>query len=85
MKSDSGHGGQTKDTDGDEADGHDEGLFLRLKFYFTLTLTSVQLFIQYNLISTYSYLSLMITLQVDFKQNGHIVDDVSSRCNTHSS
>lgn len=23
---DSGHGGQTKDTDGDEADGYDEGM-----------------------------------------------------------
>lgn len=26
---DSGHGGQTKDLDGDEADGYDEGLFWR--------------------------------------------------------
>lgn len=24
----SGHGGQTKDLDGDEADGHDEGMFV---------------------------------------------------------
>lgn len=37
----SGHGGQTKDTDGDEADGYDEVIY-----------------------------------PVDFKQNGHIVDDV---------
>jgi len=27
---DSGHGGQTKDTDGDEADGYDEGFSLFL-------------------------------------------------------
>ncbi|KAI0685326.1 caspase domain-containing protein [Cytidiella melzeri] len=37
----SGHGGQTKDVDGDEADGYDETIY-----------------------------------PVDFKQNGHIVDDV---------
>ena len=40
---DSGHGGQTKDLDGDEADGYDEVIY-----------------------------------PVDFKQAGHIVDDVSS-------
>ena len=39
---DSGHGGQTKDLDGDEADGFDEVIY-----------------------------------PVDFKQAGHIVDDVS--------
>jgi hypothetical protein len=38
---DSGHGGQTKDTDGDEADGYDETIY-----------------------------------PLDFKQAGHIVDDV---------
>ena len=37
----SGHGGQTKDLDGDEADGYDEVIY-----------------------------------PVDFKQNGHIVDDI---------
>lgn len=26
----SGHGGQTKDHDGDEADGHDEGMHVRI-------------------------------------------------------
>ena len=40
---DSGHGGQTKDVDGDEADGFDEVIY-----------------------------------PVDFKQVGHIVDDVGS-------
>lgn len=39
---DSGHGGQTKDVDGDEGDGYDETIY-----------------------------------PVDFKQSGHIVDDVS--------
>lgn len=38
---DSGHGGQTKDLDGDEADGYDEVIY-----------------------------------PVDYKTNGHIVDDV---------
>ena len=28
---DSGHGGQTKDLDGDEADGFDEGCFILFK------------------------------------------------------
>lgn len=43
LSSDSGHGGQTKDVDGDEADGFDEVIY-----------------------------------PVDFKQAGHIVDDVRS-------
>lgn len=47
---DSGHGGQTKDLDGDEADGFDEVIY-----------------------------------PVDFKQAGHIVDDVSSVANVSSS
>lgn len=59
-KIDSGHGGQTKDLDGDEEDGYDEGD------------DYVPLIPQ----KAYVDLCAIVIYPVDFKQNGHIVDDV---------
>lgn len=60
VKIDSGHGGQTKDLDGDEVDGYDEGIPFRVSESL-LELTA---------------LSLLVIYPVDFKKRGHIVDDV---------
>jgi hypothetical protein len=57
---DSGHGGQTKDLDGDEEDGYDEGDDHTL------------LILQKNMSDSCA----IVIYPVDFKQNGHIVDDV---------
>ena len=58
---DSGHGGQTKDRDGDEDDGYDEG---GCPPYLYLNITYV---LNYRPIVIYP---------VDFETNSHIVDDL---------
>ena len=55
---DSGHGGQTKDLDGDEEDGYDEGVYLPECCPLSI------------------YQDTLVIYPVDFKENGHIVDDV---------
>lgn len=60
---DSGHGGQTKDLDGDEEDGYDEG-------------DDYMPFIPQE---TCVDSCAIVIYPVDFKQNGHIVDDVRLR------
>ena len=60
---DSGHGGQTKDLNGDEADGYDEG-FSQSPHRYSLHLYGIPFPVIYP---------------VDFKRAGHIVDDVSDR------
>jgi len=55
---DSGHGGQTRDLDGDEADGWDEG-----KFHPVCP-------------RVFNWDAVLVIFPLDFKINGHIVDDV---------
>lgn len=76
---DSGHGGQTKDTDGDEGDGYDEGtshtVFPRLISQLAAAL--LQSFIQYvHEVDVRITWIPHVYWQVDFERNGHIVDDV---------
>ena len=61
-QTDSGHGGQTKDLDGDEEDGYDEGgFYLSISTYLRGADTIWMVTVIYPL---------------DWKKKGHIVDDV---------
>ena len=59
---DSGHGGQTKDLDGDEEDGYDEGGF------YLSTGTYLQ--------GANTIWVMTVIYPLDWKKKGHIVDDV---------
>lgn len=58
---DSGHGGQTKDLDGDEDDGYDEGPYLTIQDWPTTDVLNY---------------CFPVIYPVDFEANGHIVDDL---------
>jgi len=57
---DSGHGGQVEDQDGDEIDGFDEGL------------------LAVSLLRDSPLMLILVIFPLDFKENGHISDDVST-------
>lgn len=70
---DSGHGGQAKDVDGDEGDGYDEGSFFNGHVTNDINLPLSHLS---GTAHRRCFHSSLTFLQVDFEQNGHIVDDV---------
>lgn len=79
---DSGHGGQTKDLDGDEADGFDEGCFYFVYMIDLADTNDVHSYLSCKLLARLHDTDVSPTdvnkLQMDFEANGHIVDDVSA-------
>ena len=72
---DSGHGGQTKDLDGDEADGYDEGQLL--DSFRDSSHPRCSNLSRASEVSLWTFDCFSPLTQVDFQTNGHIVDDVS--------